>query len=42
MDWTSEEGYGLPLGTHCSMSYPQEVSLVSFTLPRSPFTRQQL
>jgi transposase len=42
MDWTSEEGYGIPIGTHCYMSYPQEVSLVSFTLHLSPFTRKQL
>jgi transposase len=42
MDWTIEEGYSIPLGTHCHMSYPQEVSLVSFTLHLSPFTRKQL
>src|SRR2546423_15306865 len=42
MDWTIEEGYGIPIGTHCYMSYPKEVSLVSFTLHLSPFTRKQL
>jgi hypothetical protein len=42
MDWTIEEGYGIPIGTHCHMSYPKEVSLVSFTLHLSPFTRKQL
>lgn len=42
MDWTTEEGYGMPIGTHCYMRYPKEVSLVSFTLHLSPFTRKQL
>jgi DNA-binding NarL/FixJ family response regulator len=42
MDWTTGEGYGIPIGTHCHMSYPKEVSLVSFTLHLSPFTRKQL
>jgi transposase len=42
MDWTIEEGYGIPIGTHCHRSYPKEVSLVSFTLHLSPFTRKQL
>jgi transposase len=42
MDWTMEEGYGIPIGTHCLMSYPKEVSLVSFTLHLSPLTRKQL
>jgi transposase len=42
MDWTIEGGYGIPIGTHCHMSYPQEVSLVSFTLHLSSFTRKQL
>ena len=42
MDWTMEEGYGIPIGTHYHMSYPQEVSLVSFPLHLSPFTRKQL
>ena len=42
MDWTMEEGYGIPIGTHCHMSSPKEVSLVSFTLHLSPFTRKQL
>src|ERR671933_780183 len=37
-----EEGYGIPIGTHCHMSYPKEVSLVSFTLHLSSFTRKQL
>ena len=42
MDWTKEEGYGMPIGTHCHMSYPKEVSLVSFTLHLSACTRKQL
>ena len=42
MDWTIEEGYGIPIGTHCYMSYPKEVSLMAFTLHLSPFTRKQL
>ena len=42
MDWTIAEGYGIPIGTHCHMSYPKEVSLVSFTLHLSSFTRKQL
>src|SRR6266852_8809833 len=42
MDWTIEEGYGIPIGTHCYMRYPKEVSLVCFTLHLSPFTRKQL
>ena len=42
MDWTIGERYNIPIGTHCHMSYPKEVSLVSFTLHLSPFTRQQL
>jgi len=42
MDWTIEERYGIPIGTHCYMSYPKEVCLVSFTLHLSPFTRKQL
>src|ERR671928_424196 len=41
MDWTMEEGYGIPIGTHYHMSYPQEVSLMTFTLHLSPFTRKQ-
>jgi DNA-binding NarL/FixJ family response regulator len=32
----------MPIGTHCHMSDPQEVSLVSFTLHLSSFTRKQL
>jgi hypothetical protein len=42
MDWTMEEGYGIPIGTHCHMSYSKEVSLVSFTLHRSLYTRKPL
>ena len=42
MDWTTGEGYGIPIGTHCHMSSPKEVSPVSFTLHLSPFTRKQL
>ena len=42
MGWTKGEGYGIPIGTHCHMSSPKEVSLVSFTLHLSPFTRKQL
>ena len=42
MDWTIEEGYGIPIGTHYNMYFPKEVSLVSFTLHLSSFTRKQL
>jgi hypothetical protein len=42
MDWTIEEGYGIPIGTHYHMSDPKEVSLVSFTLHLSSFIRKQL
>jgi hypothetical protein len=42
MDWKIESGYGIPIGTHYHMYDPQEVSLVSFTLHRSAFTRKQL
>jgi transposase len=42
MDWTSGEGYGIPIGTHYHMSYPKEVSLVPFTVHLSPLTRKQL
>ncbi len=42
MGWTKGEGYGIPISTHCHMSYPKEVSLVSFPLRLSPFTRKQL
>ena len=42
MDWTTHEGYGIPIGTHWHMSSPKEVSLVSFTLHLSSFTRKQL
>ncbi len=41
MDWTMEEGYGIPIGTHCDMGYPKEVSLVGFPLHLSPCTRKQ-
>jgi transposase len=42
MDWTMDEGYGIPIGTHCHISSLKEVSLVSFTLHLSAFTRKQL
>jgi transposase len=42
MDWTKDEGYDIPLGTHYHRSYPTEVSLVSFTLRLSAFTRKHL
>jgi hypothetical protein len=42
MDWTIDEGYGIPIGIHCHMSYPKEVSLVSFPLHLSVFTRKPL
>ena len=42
MDWTTGEGYSIPIGTHYHMSDPKEVSSVSFTLHLSPFTRKQL
>jgi len=42
MGWTMDEGYGIPIGTHCHMSSPKEVSLVSFTLHLSAFPRKQL
>jgi transposase len=42
MVWTIDEGYSIPIGTHYHMSYPKEVSLVSFTLHLSPLTRKQL
>ena len=32
MDWTLEEGYGIPIGIHYDMNYPKEISLVSFPL----------
>ena len=41
MIWTIDEGYGIPSGTHYHMRYPQEVSLVSFTLHLSPLTHKQ-
>ena len=42
MNWTSDEGYGIPIGIHYHISSPKEVSLVSFTLHLSSFTRKQL
>ena len=42
MDWTTGEGYSIPIETHYHMSYPKEVSPVSFTLHLSFFTRKQL
>ena len=42
MAWTKGEGYGIPSSTHYHMSSPKEVSLMSFTLHLSPFTRKQL
>jgi DNA-binding NarL/FixJ family response regulator len=42
MDWTMTEGYGIPIGSSFAHSSPKEVSLVSFTLHLSAFTRKQL
>jgi hypothetical protein len=42
MDGTSEEGYGMPIGPHCDMRAPQEVSRGSFALSLRPFTRPPL
>src|SRR5262245_1435634 len=42
MDWTTPEGYGIPSGSSFAHGFPQEVSLVSFTLHLSTFTRKQL
>jgi hypothetical protein len=42
MDWTRAEGYGIPIGIHYHLRSPKEVSLVSFPLHLSPFTRQPL
>src|SRR5919201_985850 len=42
MDWTIEEGYGIPIGSSFAHGAPKEVSLVSFTLHLSAFTRKQL
>src|SRR5215467_5895083 len=42
MDWTMHEGYGIPIGSSSSHGSPKEVSLVSFTLHLSSFTRKQL
>jgi transposase len=36
------EGYGIPIGSSCAQGSPQEVSLVSFPLHLSAFTRKQL
>src|SRR5262245_16171027 len=41
MDWTSDEGYGMPIGPHGHMSARTEVSLMSFTLHLSSSTRKQ-
>jgi transposase len=42
MDWTMTEGYGMPSGSSFAHGSPQEVSLVSFSLHLSAFTRKQL
>ena len=42
MDWTMTEGYGIPIGSSFAHGAPEEVSLVSFTLHLSAFTRKQL
>jgi transposase len=42
MDWTSDEGYGIPIGTHCHMRSLTEVSLMFFTLHLGSFTGKQL
>jgi transposase len=42
MDWTRTEGYGIPIGSSFAHGSPKEVSLVSFTLHLSAFTRKQL
>jgi transposase len=42
MDWTMTEGYGIPIGSSFAHGSPKEVSLVSFTLHLSAFTRKQL
>jgi len=42
MDWTRTEGYGIPIGSSLAHGSPKEVSLVSFTLHLSAFTRKQL
>ena len=42
MDWTTHEGYGIPIGSSWPHGSPQEVSLVSFTLHLSAFTRKPL
>jgi transposase len=42
MVWTMHEGYGIPIGSSLPHGSPKEVSLVSFTLHLSSFTRKQL
>jgi transposase len=42
MAWTMHEGYGIPIGSSLLHGAPKEVSLVSFTLHLSAFTRKQL
>ena len=42
MDWTMTEGYDIPIGSSFAHDSPQEVSLVSFPLHLSAFTRKQL
>jgi transposase len=42
MDWTMYEGYRIPSGLSLPHGSPQEVSLVSFTVHLSSFTRKQL
>jgi transposase len=42
MDWTRTEGYGIPIGSSFAHGAPKEVSLVSFPLHLSAFTRKQL
>jgi hypothetical protein len=42
MGWTSDEGYGIPIGLSSPHGFPKEVSPMSFPLHVSPFTRTQL
>ncbi len=42
MDWTTHEGYGIPIGSSLPHDFPKEVSPVSFTLRLNSFTRKQL
>src|SRR5215510_1044509 len=42
MAWTMTEGYGISIGSSFAHGSPKEVSLVSFTLHLSAFTRKQL